>query len=519
MASKKISLSIYLLKPNALAAVEKIFEEGTPLIQGLEGRFVGLPARPQEPGWFGAVKQFIERPDRYVIIGQAPAGMMLIRRGANSFVVTFGHAWQRLEPSWLEPDFGRRVALNSVPPNQVLEVNSEQVFAKWHLARERSPRATSVTEFGLEFDRDLVAALEGVPSEEIFGGVVRGSTSLRMNIPVDALGAALDRAAELFASDAYKKRWPEIDNLSPVTEPILVDQLDAHLDKDLQSGKAKKSAVLFTPSFRRGDVAYADSYVFGRRTRSNPIAPYLLYGSWENHLACKGERPSLANARRTPVHLLDDSGELLETRSVYECLGYEVSKDGAQYVLSSGIWYRATTEFVKSIDRVIARLQLPDVVLPAWDGRKSEGEYNESCCARGSGMLYFDARVIPFGGGQSKFEFCDFMHPSKKILFFAKIASRSSDCSHLVEQVRRTVELLFSADGTFRRKLKKAMEKHYPSAKRDWLDERPLPGEWNLCLVSLGREKTTFPLFAKCGIARLVRMLDQACHRVSFVCV
>jgi hypothetical protein len=78
MATKKTSLSAYLLKPNALADAEKIFDEGTPLAGGLQGRFIGLPARPQEPGWFGAVKPFVEQPDRYVILGQAPAGMMLI---------------------------------------------------------------------------------------------------------------------------------------------------------------------------------------------------------------------------------------------------------------------------------------------------------------------------------------------------------------------------------------------------------------------------------------------------------
>jgi hypothetical protein len=30
------------------------------------------------------------------------------------------------------------------------------VFAKWHLASERAPRASSVDEFGVEFDRDLI---------------------------------------------------------------------------------------------------------------------------------------------------------------------------------------------------------------------------------------------------------------------------------------------------------------------------------------------------------------------------
>jgi len=37
-------------------------------------------------------------------------------------------------------EFGRRVALNSIDPGKLVEVNLEQVFAKWHIARERAPR-------------------------------------------------------------------------------------------------------------------------------------------------------------------------------------------------------------------------------------------------------------------------------------------------------------------------------------------------------------------------------------------
>jgi uncharacterized protein (TIGR04141 family) len=58
------------------------------------------------------------------------------------------------------------------------------------------------------------------------------------------------------------------------------------------------------------------------------------------------------------------------------------------------------------------------------------------------GFLSFDAKNIMFGGGQSKFEFCDILHMKSKTLFFAKIPSKSSGISHLVERVRRTLELL-----------------------------------------------------------------------------
>ena len=49
-----------------------------------------------------------------------------------------------------------------------------------------APRASSVQEFGVQFDRDLVASVEGgVPSNSSvrWGRKIRGATSLRVEIP------------------------------------------------------------------------------------------------------------------------------------------------------------------------------------------------------------------------------------------------------------------------------------------------------------------------------------------------
>ena len=66
----------------------------------------------------------------FVLQSQTPGGLLVVRRAGSTFVMTFGHAWQKLEDVWLEQDFGRRVALNSIARNNILEIRAEQVFAK-----------------------------------------------------------------------------------------------------------------------------------------------------------------------------------------------------------------------------------------------------------------------------------------------------------------------------------------------------------------------------------------------------
>src|SRR5581483_11038348 len=196
--------------------------------------------------------------------------------------------------------------------------------------------------------------------------------------------------------------------------------------------------------------------------------------------------------------------------------GCEVSLNGRPYVLSSGIWYEVVTEFLHRINDAAGKIASPTIGLPAWDKKESEGEYNARC-AKDNAFLHFDVRNVLFGGGQSKFEFCDLFHPKGKHLYFAKIASRSSAMSHLLEQVRRTAELLFSTDPAYRNELVKVFRKHHPGASIEWLKQRPKNGEWGLCLVSLGRPAAQLPFFAKCGLVRLHKELSERGHDVTFL--
>jgi uncharacterized protein (TIGR04141 family) len=519
MASDGVNISVYLLKSSRVAdfRTEVLGGPGAvALVAGLDGVFLPLTSPPRSPAWAASVLQMVADPAALSISSQSAGGLLVVYRGAYTFVICFGHAWLRLKPEWLEHDFGRRVALNAIPKDQLLEVNAEQVFAKWHLARERAPRATALHEFGIESERDLVSAVEGVPKDKLLGSVLRGGTSVRIKVPLVTLLSVLDRLASLYRSNRHQKEWPELHNLTPIADPDLITRLDQKLDADLVAGRGVANVVLFSPSLRKEDYQPADSYVFGRLTKTCATAPYLMFGSWESALRTKRLSPSVAAAKDMPVHLLDDAREEIAQCSVYECFGYETSLNSKQYILSSGIWYEAGNSFVASINAKVNGLPKPVVKLPSWDGICSEGEYNLKC-ANDKGFLHFDAKNVMYGGGQSKFELCDLMHPKAKTMYFAKIPTSSSDFSHLAEQTRRTVELIFSPDDGFRKALKSKMAKTHPGVNSTWLDARPRPGDWNLCLVSLGRPANALPFFAKCGLARLVRDLEERGHPVAYL--
>jgi uncharacterized protein (TIGR04141 family) len=504
MSDPKIGLTVFVIKPDQVVALEKaLLTPGAgaiPLTAPLDGVFVPLAPFGAEPKCVGAVKSVIQTPITVDLHSKSPAGLLLVRRAGGTFIVAFGHAWMKLEDSWLERDFGRRVALNAIPKDQVVEIKAEQVFAKWHLASERAPRASSAGEFGVEFDRDLVTVVEGIPKmKPSLGKSVRGGTSLRLNLPISELGSVLDESSALFVSDAYKKDWPEIDNINPVKDDLLIAKLEQALDEDFANGLAKTRIVMFTPSQRKDESVLADSYVYGRLGASAPTSPYLLFNSWLGYLAKKQLKPSVSEAKASLLHIVDEDGNDIKTCSVFDCFGYEVSVGGCVFVLASGTWYEVAEDFLKRITETIKKISQQNTVLPAWNETDDEGAYNTACGKTGP-CLNCDAKNIFYGGGLSQFEFCDLVHLQGKTLYFAKIVSKSSGMSHLIEQVRRTAQLLFSVDGSYRKKVIALFNKHYPTVDVEWLKSRPRQGDWNLCMVSLGKPATKLPFFAKCGL-------------------
>lgn len=516
-----INLSVYLIRKGREVDHERGVDDlkvvRLALVSPLEGYFSPIPSASRTPTWVSAVASVLSLSSPLDLQSQTPAGLLTVRRGGRTFVLTFGHAWMKLKPNWLEHNFGRRVALNLIRENDLVEIRAEQVFARWHIASERAPRATSVDEFGVEFERDLVAAVEGLSSDPMFGKIVRGATSLRCSADISTLSSLLDRSLKLFASNSYKKRWPDIDNLSPVMDPIKIEALEQRLDSDMAAGRGARLVVLSTPSQRRGEALTAASYVLGRLARNPVKTPYLTFSSWKTYAQGHNIPLTAEGARKTPIHLLDEDANEAGECTAYDCFGYEVDFNSQPHILSSGIWYEAVPNFVTKINGVIDYLQPPTHRLAAWNGTDEEEVYNAGCATADKTLLHFDADNVWYGGGSSQFEFCDLMHLPSKTLYFAKIPSRSSHMSHLVEQVRRTVSLFFNPDAGFRTALNKKVKAHYAKQATSWLSTRPQPGEWTLCFVALGRTAKSLPFFAKCSLVNACNDLRRNGHKVAYI--
>lgn len=528
----KVPLSVYLIRLAAADELRKALSghTATPILgaDGVEGSFYALPSQPTEPKWLSEVRTLID-PNANVgdITSQVAGALIVIALGGRVFAVSFGTGWLRLNDDWLELDFGRQVALNAIPQNKLIELKAEQVFAHRHVSSERAPVSSSRNAFGLDFDRDLLGTVEGVPENaKYLGTSICGGTSLRLKIEIGILFTALKEALALYSSKAYQKHWPEVDNLTRVNDSAFISTLDGVLDTALGQPISPSSPLLVNSGPRRDAEHAAEFFAIGDLPRvpkggSRGGAPYLMRGAWDILLNSRSEKAGLVSAKGTAVHALDANRDEIYRTNIYSCLAFEASVPDATgvikpYIFSQGSWYQTNANFVADVDAKLNMLsrQLPTNRLLPWDTVEHENAYNLRNVT--GNMVHFDARNVNFGGGQSKFEFCDLMDPTTKTLYFVKIAVNSSHMSHLAEQIRRTVELFFAADYRFRDALARVVSKHHPKMNTSWVKHRPRHGDWNLCLVPLGRTLQILPFFAKCGVYRLAKELESRGH--AFVC-
>lgn len=520
----RLSVSVYLLRASKIAeAIQQLQEASVavyPLVDQIQGgAFIVLPADPQSPRWLGPISALLVPGGVPEIEGQSPGAVLWAPSDNRVFVFTFGYGHSKIKDEWVEPEFGKIVALSIVPQGEVREVRAEQVFAKRHIASERAPRASAVREFGFEASRDLVTAVEGVPEPRYrssFGSRVRGGVSFKFDLEVARIKETLEQLTERFSSNDHRRKWPQANNLVPVRDDDTVTQLEALLDGLLNGARPEAVISLAAPGERSGEAAYPQHFVIGRKHKGVATSPYLTFASWHRHVQDKGGRVGVTAAKETVVHLLDENKEEINSCTMYQCMGAEVDLGGVTHVLSSGNWYAADRHFINSTNQTLAALAAPAFALKAWNGSDNEGPYNEDAAGADPDLWLFDKRLVNYGGGASSFEYCDIMHLPTKTLYFVKHPAGSAGVSHLCEQVRRTAELFFDTDPTYRNKLAEKVAGAGKGWDTDWLDERPKQHEWDLCLVLMGKHVDALPFFAKCGIAWLLGELQRRGFKVSF---
>src|SRR5207244_3420860 len=153
-------------------------------------------------------------PDLYAASSGA---VLFVESSRRLFAVTFGQGRHLLEPETLESDFGLKVVLNTVAPDQLKSVDAKTIDETTMHTRRDVSRDSSFAAFGLDVSRDLLRAVTGTPQDDTLGPRLTGSDALGLHTraQVPQLPALATRLLEAYQAEHYKEHFDFIDYLRP----------------------------------------------------------------------------------------------------------------------------------------------------------------------------------------------------------------------------------------------------------------------------------------------------------------
>ncbi|TPL62955.1 DUF6119 family protein [Mesorhizobium sp. B2-3-15] len=413
-----------------------------------------LDADPKPPWWrgyFGVAEPLIQ---------QFKGALVFLPVDDRCFALSFGQVFHHLNDAAYEYDFGLRVTLNSVDPN---ELKSADMVAPGVARRKRTqvPVSTELTYLDFDGNSEIIKSLTGRVKEEyaeLFKNAT-GSVSLKVSLDLEPgeLPSVCETLLTLYKAEDYKISFPNIQNISPVNDPSKIAELDNLL---LSSLKAKDGrATLTIPDI----IDYRDNTccIFQGDGRSSDIFPDI---SLEEFYEFLGEDYNLAGMtleafRAFRMMLTDVNGAAGRSYSVYRSLIYdgEPVGEGIVYHLCEGNWYRVEKSYVERLKNYLDA-KCEDSDLPPYnhdavkDGKAvySEEAYNAAIPGWNNAFICLDQTDIS-PAGSTQIEPCDIYTVAadassscgqRSSFYHLKISTRSSHLSHLFNQGVNSADLI-----------------------------------------------------------------------------
>lgn len=491
------------LQPHRVAAIDS----------SADSLFVGATS-PHAPPWRKYLAGHVVSTLDDLVTASAGA-VLLLEAARRVFAVTWGQGRHWLDPEAFEPDFGLRVVLNTVAPDQLKSVDAKTIDETTVHTRRDVSRNSAFSAFGLDVSRDMLRAVTGTPQDGSLAHRLTGADALgiqtRAQVP-DLCDLAV-RLLEAHQADTYKEHFEFIDHLRPEKSKGRV----AELDDDLVGALAAREITdvhLAAPEIL--DWINIEGFMFS----SAPTGDVEPDPRISTYLDSNAQQSlDVALLKRDQLEAVSASdGQPAATWPVYRCIVYQVEMDGHMYVLSAGQWFRVDLEYKNRIYKEVAALKQLDG-MPDADPGTSEADYNVKA-ASALGALCLDEKLV-YDGGPDKMEICDILTRSGGLIH-VKHRGSSSTLSHLFAQGLNSARRLLG-DDAFRKEARAIVVREdygfaeaLPSAKSSASDH-----EVSFVVITRSERNTplTLPFFSLISLREAARQLQESGFPVSVAAV
>jgi uncharacterized protein (TIGR04141 family) len=469
---------------------------------------------PHPPPWQTYLEPHVAG-DLAGLYAASAGAALLIDASGRLFALTFGQGRHLLNAEAFENDFGLKVVLNAVAPDQLKSVDSRTIDETTMHTRRDVSRDSSFSAFGLDVSRDLLRAVTGTPQDETLGPRLTGSDALGLQtrLPVPELPGLLARLLDVYGGDTYRANGFEfIDFLRPEKRASRVRELEERLVSALNEREITDVHLAAPETLDWLDIeGFRFSTARDEAPESDPHITTYVASRADDELTVKLLKDDRMEALRA------SDGQQQGTWPILRCIVYQAELEGELYVLSAGDWFRVSLDFKERVYRDVGRLPHLEG-LPDADVGTNEDDYNVKAAAA-LGGLCLDKKFV-YDGGPDKMELCDIL-TREGGLIHVKHRGSSSTLSHLFAQGVNSAERLLQ-DADFRTKAREVIAAENPAF--DVLpSERPSPDEHEVSFVVITRSDRdtplTLPFFSVVSLARAASRLEGFGFRVSVAAV
>ncbi|MCB9235274.1 MAG: TIGR04141 family sporadically distributed protein [Bacteroidia bacterium] len=423
------------------------------------------------------------------------------------FVICFGTGRFLFKDSAFEERFGLITTLNSIDETKIRSLDRKTLATNPKLAREQISKASISADFEIDFERDLLQSITGSSKDSDLGKTLtgRGSLSISAKVDISNVKERLKKVLEIFQNDSYKTNFKWIDQMQELKDSTQIVSLNARL---LDLIKADSQDVwLAIPEII--DWEGFSGYKYSVR-KGDDIQEELSIEKMKEELEIN-DSVTWDDFRKNSISVWDED-EMLNSWPVSKWLNAEISDADRVFVLSDGNWYQVSRDFVREVDAVVNGVRSSGISYIDYT-HASEADYNAALATRLSGAN-LDHQEIPYGKGNSKFEFCDVLTNDKQLIHVKRYYG-SAGLSHLFAQGLTSAELLVK-ERPFRMEVRKKLLKTNNS-RGDYSRFKDListgtkinAGEFSIIysIIQKGDGPLRLPFFSKISLKNAVESL------------
>ena len=345
--SKTRPFSIYLLKPGFDASnslnddhsLEEVSASSLPS-GALLFLFDGDPTVP----WWGSYFRLSRK------LRQASKGaLVFLPAGSRWFALSFGHAYHNLKDEAFEHDFGLRVTLNCVDPNELKSTDTLEPGAA-RRQRTQLPVGSDLTYF--DFDRDSAIL------KSLTGGML-----IRRYSPMSLVLVALRSSPTLRLMDwlAFVRRFSGSTRVSSIVRHSLISKtkfgagsIIGRLNMKLVQGLREKDQSLYLAIPDIVDYRQVGYYASFSGSGQSLRYPDVFIDKYYEYL--EGNHRPLGDLtyEQLSTHrlkLTDDEGKVRRNYAIVNCFIFDTALDSAteSFHLSEGNWYKVENSYIAKI--------------------------------------------------------------------------------------------------------------------------------------------------------------------------